>query len=166
MYNLRLPIFLAANILLGDPSWIQTAMRHMTILQPRSLMLGLIPVTIYTDATPHSVATVISTLKMSFTQAFFAPEEINRAGAIAVLSGFQWASSEFSDCHFTLWWDNSAVVATLSKGTGTLWRHHDLRRLHLSTLHGMRGNTLEIRQIRSADYPADRPSRASAEKEY
>lgn len=84
LYNLRLPIFLAADILLGDPSWIQTAMRHMTILQPRSLMLGLIRVTIYTDATPHSVAAVITTLKMSFTQAFFAPEEINRAGAIAV----------------------------------------------------------------------------------
>lgn len=73
LYNLRLPIFLAADIILSDPSWIQTAMRHMTILQPWSLMLGLIPVTIYTDATPHSVAAVITTLKMSFAQAFFAP---------------------------------------------------------------------------------------------
>lgn len=138
----------------------------MTILQPRSLVLGLIPVAIYTDTTPHSVAAVIPKLKISFAQAFFAPEEIDRAGAIAVLLELQWASSEFSDCHYTFWCDKLAVVASPSKGTGTLWRHHDLRRSHLSTLHGMRGNTLEIHHIRSADNPADRPSRASPEKKY
>lgn len=97
---------------------------------------------------------------MSYAQAFQAPEEINRAEAIALLLGLQWASSEFIDCHFTVHCDNSAVVATLSKGTGTLWRFHDLRRLHLSTLHGLRGNTFTIVQVSSAANLADRPSRA------
>lgn len=65
-------------------------------------MEGLIPVTIYTDSTPHSVAAVIPALKMSFAQAFFVPEETNRAEAIALLLGLQWTSTEFTDCHFSL----------------------------------------------------------------
>lgn len=83
-------------------------------------MEGLVPVTIYTDSTPHSVAAVIPVLKISFAQAFFVPGEINRAEAIALLLGLQWTSSEFTDCHFTVWCDSAAVVATLSKGTGVL----------------------------------------------
>lgn len=97
-------------------------------------MNGLIPVTLYTDATPHSVVAIIPTLRMSFVQAFYIPEEINRVEAIAVLRlGLQWAASEFQECHFSVWCDNAAVVATLTKGTGALWRHHDLRCLHLTT---------------------------------
>lgn len=153
LYNLRLPIFLAADILLGDPSW-------LNILQPKSLLPGLIPIVLYTDATPHSVAAIIPSLKMSFAQAFEVPEEINRAEAIALLLGLQWASPEFTDCHFTVYCDNAAVVATLSKGTGALWRFHDLRRLHLSTLHGLWGNTFTIAQVTSAENLADKPSRA------
>lgn len=130
----------------------------MSILQPRSLLKGLLPVTMYTDATPHSVAAIIPTLKMSFAQAFQVPEEINRAEAFIL--GLQWASVEFTDCHFHIYCDNSSVVATLTKGTGSLRRHHDLRRLHLSTLHGLRGNTFEILQFSSAQNLADRPSRA------
>lgn len=114
----------------------------------------------YTDATPHSVAAIIPTLKMSYAQAFHVPEEINRAEAMALLLGLQWASAEFTDCHFRIYCDNSAVVSTLTKGSGVLWRHHDLRRLHLSTLHGLRGNTFEILKISSARNLADRPSRA------
>lgn len=49
-------------------------------------------ITMYTDATPHSVAAIIPTLKMSFAQAFQVPEEINRAEAIALLLGLQWAA--------------------------------------------------------------------------
>lgn len=104
----------------------------MSILQPKSLLPGLIPVTMYTDATPHSVAAIIPKLKMSFAQAFQVPDEINRTEAIVLLMGLQWASSEFTDCYFNVYCDNSAVVATLSKGT--LWRLHDLKGLHLSTL--------------------------------
>lgn len=114
----------------------------------------------YADATPHSVAAIIPTLKMSFAQAFQIPEEITRAEVMALLRGLQWASAEFFDCHFKIYCDNIYVVATLSKGTGTLWRHHDLRRLHLSTLHGLRGNTFEILQVASAQNIADGPSRA------
>lgn len=114
----------------------------------------------YTDATLHSVATIIPALKMSFAQAFQVPEEINRAEAIALHLGLQWASAEFTDCHFNIFCDNSAVVATLSKGTVTLWRFHDLRRLNLSTLHGLRGNTFKISQVSLAQNLADRPSRA------
>lgn len=119
----------------------------------------------FTDATPHSVATIIPSLKMLFAQPFQIPEEIeiNRAEATALLLGLQWASAEFTDCHFTVHCDNSAVVATLSKGTGTLWRFHDLRRLHLSTLHGLRGNTFSIVQVSSAANLADRPSKAVLE---
>lgn len=111
----------------------------------------------YTDATPHSVAAIIPSLKKSFAQAFQVPEEINRPEAIALLLGLQWASAEFTDCNFTVNCDNSEVVATLSKGTGALWRFHDLRRLNLSTL---RGNTFSIVQVSSAANLADRPSRA------
>lgn len=160
LYNLKMPIFLASDIMLGDASWLLAAIQHLSILQPKSLLPGLIPVSLYTDATPHSVAAIIPSLKMSFAQAFQTPEEINQAEAIALLLGLQWASSEFIDCHFTIHCDNSAVVATLSKGTGTLWRFHDLRRLHLSTLHGLRGNTFTIVQVTSAANLADRPSRA------
>lgn len=81
------------------------------------------------------------------------PDEINRAEVMALLLGLQWASAEFTDCHFYVYCDNSSVVSTLTKGTGTLWRHHDLRRLHLSTLHGLRGNTFEILQVSSAQDP-------------
>lgn len=146
--------------MLRDPSWLLAAIQHLSILQPKSLLPDLIPVSLYTDATPHSVAATIPTLKMSFAQAFHTPEEINRAEAIALLLGLQWASSQFTDCHFTVYCDNSSVVATLSKGTGTLWRFHDLRRLHLSTLHGLRGNTFSIVQVASAANLVDRPSRA------
>lgn len=160
LYNLRLPIFLSADILLGDPSWLLAAIQHLSILQPKSLLPGLMPVSMYKDATPHSVAATIPSLKMSFAQAFQVPDEINRAEAIALLLGLQWASAEFTICHFTVHCDNSAVVATLSKGTGALWRFHDLRRLHLSTLHGLRGNTFSIVQVSSAANLAERPSRA------
>lgn len=148
--------------MLGDASWLLAAIQHLSILQPKSLLKGLIPVSLYTDATPHSVAAIIPTLNMSFAQAFETPEEINRAEAIAVLLGLQWASAEFTDCHFTLHCDNSAVVATLSKGSGTLWRFHDLRRLLLSTLHSLRGNTSIIKVSSEANL-ADRPSRAVLE---
>lgn len=100
---------------------------------------------------------------MAFAQAFQVPEEINRAEAIVLLLGSRptkWASAEFTDCHFTVHCDNSAVVATLSKGTGPLWRFHDLRHIHLSTLHGLRGNTFSIVQVSSAANLADRPIRA------
>lgn len=126
-------------------------------------MLGLIPVILYTDATPHSVAAIIPSLNMSFAQAFRSPEEINRAEAMAVLLGLQWACAEFVDCHFTIKCDNSAVVATLVKGTGQLWRFHDLRRLLLSTLHGLRSNTFSIVKVASEHNLADRPSRAVLE---
>lgn len=57
-------------------------------------MNGLIPVTLYTGATPHSVVAIIPTLTMSFVKAFYIPEEINRVEAIAVLRlGLQWAAS-------------------------------------------------------------------------
>lgn len=128
-----------------------------------ALLPGLIPVALYTDATPHSVAAIIPTLNMSFAQSFDTPEEINRAEAIAALLGLQWASAEFTDCHFSLYCDNSAVVATLSKGSGALWRFHDLRRLLLSTLHGLRGNTFSIIKVTSESNLADRPSRAVLE---
>lgn len=66
LYNLRLPIFLAADVMLGDPTWLLAAIQLMPILQPKSLLPGLIPITMFTDATPHSVAAIIPTLKMSF----------------------------------------------------------------------------------------------------
>lgn len=153
LYNLCLPIFLAADVLLGDPTWLQAAIQHMSILQPRSLLPGLIPVTMYTDATPHSVAAIIPTLKMSFAQAFQIPEEITRAEVMALLLGLQWASAEFFDCHFKIYCDNIYVVATLSKGTGTLWRHHDLRRLHLYTLHGLRGPSKYFKSLQPKTSP-------------
>lgn len=115
---------------------------------------------LYTDATPHSVAAIIPSLNLSFAQAFQTPEEINRAEAKALLLRLQWACAEFVDCHFTIHCDNSTVVATLSKGTGVLWRFHDLRRLLLSTLHGLRGNTFTIVKVSSEANLADRPSRA------
>lgn len=91
------------------------------------------------------------------------PRRFNRAEAIALLLGLQWASSEFVDCHFTIHCDNNAVVATLSKGTGVLWRFHDLRRLYLSTLHSLRGNTFTTVKVSSEANLADRPSRAVLE---
>lgn len=114
LYNLRLPIFLSSDILLEDSSWI--------LFDNSSVeMNGQIQVTLYTDATPHSVVAVIPTLRMSFVQAFYIPEEINRAEAIAVLClGLQWAASGFQECHFSVWFDNAAVVATLTIGTGAL----------------------------------------------
>lgn len=87
LYNLKMPIFLASGIMLGDPSWLLSAIQHLSILQPRSLLPGLMPVSPYTDATPHSVAAITPTLKMSFAQAFQTPEEINRAEDIALLLG-------------------------------------------------------------------------------
>lgn len=56
--------------------------------------------------------------------------------------------------------DNAAVVATLTKGTDTLWRRHDLRRLHLSTVHGLRCNTYKIKQVTYVNNLADAPSHA------
>lgn len=58
---------------------------YLFYLQLRSLMEGLIPLTIYTDATPHSVAALIPTLKLTFAQAFHVLDEINRDEAMAVL---------------------------------------------------------------------------------
>lgn len=51
--------------------------------------------------------------------------------------------------------DNAAFVATtLTKGTGTLWSHH------LSTVHGLRANTYEIKQVTSVNNLADAASHA------
>lgn len=123
-------------------------------------MKGLIPVTIYMDATPHSVAALIPTLKLSCSQAFHVSDEINRAEAIAVLLGLQWASADFLDCPCTVYCDDAAVVVTLTKGTGHLWRHHGLRRLYLTPLHGLRGNTFFIKHVQSSSILTDRLSRA------
>lgn len=79
LYNLRMPIFLASDVMLGDASWLLAAIQHLSILQPKSLLPGLIPMSLYTDATPHSVAAIIPSLNLSFAQAFQTPEEINRA---------------------------------------------------------------------------------------
>lgn len=64
----------------------------------------------------HTRMALIPTLKLSFAQAVHVPDEINRAEAMA-----KWANAEFLDCHCTVYCDNAAIVATLTKGTGHLW---------------------------------------------
>lgn len=120
---------------------------------------GVVVVNLYTDATPHSIAAILPALGLAHAQAFLQLEEINRAEAIAALSGLTWACGENLDTHFVLWVDNASVFSTLRSGTGTLWRFHDLSRMYLSKLHRMRGNTFEVQPIAGVDNTADLPSR-------
>lgn len=141
---------------------IQPGCKPLSILQPRSLLPGLIPVTTYTDATPHSVAAIIPTLNTSFAQAFQIPEEINRAEAVALLLGLQWASVEFVAVILKY-----IVTTVLSSQRCRKEQAHSgvtttsAASIYLpSTLHGLRGNTFEILQVASAQNLADGPSRA------
>lgn len=96
LYNLRLPILLSSDILLGDSSWIlfDNSSAEITNERPNT---GHVVHGRHTP-TPHSVVAIIPTLRMAFVQAFYIPEEINRVEAIAVLCvGLQWAASEFQE---------------------------------------------------------------------
>lgn len=85
LYNLRFPHFLSADIQRGDPSWLLGALRDLSVLQPRSLIDGVMVVNLYTDAIPHSLAAIIPAQNLAHTQAFLRPEDINRAEAITAL---------------------------------------------------------------------------------
>lgn len=50
LVNLRLPHFLAMDILLGEPTWVLTAMRDLSVLQLKQLMDQPITVNLFTDA--------------------------------------------------------------------------------------------------------------------
>lgn len=114
-----------------------------------------VSVNLYLDATLNSVAAIVPSMRTSVAQAFVHIEEINRAEAIAAILGLMWAcGEEFLNTHEILW------VDTLRRGTGALWRFHDLRRLYLSMLHSLRGNTWEVRQNPGMNNLADRPSSA------
>lgn len=161
LFNLRMPSFLARDILRGDPTWLLAAIRYLPVLQPKELMDWPVSVNLYTDATSHSVAAIVSFMRTSVAQAFVNTEEINRVGVIAAIPGLTWAcGEEFLNTHVILYVDNTADFTTLRRGTGALWRFHDLRRLYLSMLHSLRCNTWEVRQVAGLENPADRPSRA------
>lgn len=129
-------------------------------------MNGLIPVTLYTDATPHFVVAIIPTLRMSFVQAFYIPEEINRVEAIAVLRlGLQSFRNVISVFGATMqrWSLHSPKGQEHYGGTTTCGAYTVLLQAFgrfTLTLHGLRNNTFEIQHISSANNLADRPSRA------
>lgn len=123
----------------GTYYWGAGALWDLSVPQPKNLMDG-------PNATPHSVAAILP----SMAQAFHHGKEINRAEALAALLGVSWAAGdELLDSQITIWTDNAAVFNTLSRGTGHLWRFHDLRRLYLSVMHRLRGNTWEVRSADS-----------------
>lgn len=59
-------------------------------------------VNLFTDGTPHSVAAILPSMRLSMAQAFHHGEEINSAEAFTALLGFSWAASdELLDSHIT-----------------------------------------------------------------
>lgn len=159
VYNLRLPMFLTRDILEGDPTWLQAALRDLDVLRPRPIMDALISVNLYTDATPHSTAAIIPFMDIAHARIFNKEEEINYAEMMAAIDGLYWASSELRDTHIVLYTDNATVFSTLRSGKGFLFRRHLLRRYYLSMLHALNDNTFEVRAVAGVDNPADLPSR-------
>lgn len=87
MYNLRFSHFLSADIQRGDLSWLLAALKDLSVLQPRSLIDGVMVVNLYTDATPQSIAPILPAQGLAHAQVFMRSEEINRAEAIAAIAG-------------------------------------------------------------------------------
>lgn len=92
LYNLRLPAFLAKDILRGDASWLQAALKDLSILDPKELLDPPATMNLYTDATPWSIAAVLPSMTAHFAQAFEKETEINRAELIAGIQGLLWAA--------------------------------------------------------------------------
>lgn len=61
-----------------DPTWLLAAIRDLSVLQLKRLMECSVPVNLYTDATPHSVAAMVPSMRTSVPQVFVNTEEINR----------------------------------------------------------------------------------------
>lgn len=103
-----MPSFLDRDILRGDPTWLLAAlMRDLSVLQRKGLMDWPVSVNLYTDATPHTVATIVPSLRTSIAQAFDHTEEINRAEAFAAILGLTWArGEEFLNTNVILYVDN------------------------------------------------------------
>lgn len=119
----------------------------------------LLTTDLFTDATPWSIAAVLTSYKEHFAQAFEQRTEQNRAELIAALQGLIWASSIVRDTKITVYTDNAATFCALRSGTGKTLRQHDIRRLYLSMLHQLHGNTYEVATVTGATNPADKPSR-------
>lgn len=84
----------------------------------------------------------------------------NLPGPGGDVCGFIWAAEELTDTCFILHIDNTAVYSSLQSGTGRTFRHPDLRRLDLSMLHKLRGNTFRVEPVAGSGHnPADLPSR-------
>lgn len=79
---------MARDILRGDPTWLLAAMWDLSVLQPKGLRDWPVAVNLYTDATPHSVAAIVPSMRTSVAQAFIHREEINRAEALAAILGY------------------------------------------------------------------------------
>lgn len=134
LYNLRLPLFLGRDILRGDSSWLDAALLDLRVLEEKELCDPPLQLNLYTDATPHSIAAIITTMDISYAQE---PEEINRAEMIVAIRGLVWAAEQVRETNLILHVDNAAVFSNLRTGTGRTFRHHDVRRLYLSMLHSL-----------------------------
>lgn len=153
-------MFLGRDILRGDASWLTTALLDQRVLGPKELSDSPLQLNLYTDATPDSTAAIIQALNTSFAQAFQQPKTINRAEMITAIRGLHRAAQKVRDTHLVLHEDNAATFSSLRNGTGRIFRHHDIRRLYLSMLHGLNHNTFRVGPIAGeAHNPADAPSR-------
>lgn len=159
LYNSRWPLFLALDILRGDPSWLRAALHYMDISHPHWFDDAPIILDVYTDSTPHSVAAFCPALHDGFAQAFSTPAEINHAEMVAAILGLHWATLRFTDVHIKIHSDNSSVVGALRTGKGRVFRRFDVSHLFLSVLPLLRVNTWEVCFTSNSTNLADRPSR-------
>lgn len=126
LYNLRLPSFLAKDILRGDPSWLQAALKDLNVLEPKELLNPPLAMNLFTDATPWCLAAIIPSRNAHFAQAFQHRTEINQAELTAAIKGLMWAATLVSDTHITLYVDNASTFCALRSGAGRTLRRHDL----------------------------------------
>lgn len=159
LYNVRWPLFLAADIMRGETVWIDAALANMAIDEPHRYKDAPIILHIFTDATPHSIATYVPATREGFAQAYEAPSEISEAEMVAALMGLAWVAAAVSEAHIVVHSDNAAVYCSLRSGKGRVFRQLHIRNLFLSTLCRLRDNTWEVQPVRSVENPADGPSR-------
>nr|CAD7440600.1 unnamed protein product [Timema bartmani]CAD7458299.1 unnamed protein product [Timema tahoe] len=138
-----------ARTVLGFPRWVQSSWGQPT--DP--------PTTIYTDATPWTVAAVNPEVPAAMVQNLDQPIEINSAEITAVLLGTFWEIKERDAKNIRIGTNSATACYAALTGKGITFNNTALRRLHLYVMNIAQPRNIHTFWVPTEINPADEPSR-------
>jgi hypothetical protein len=119
------PQFIASHIRHRETYWLRVLQDHHLFQQPRNMITPSRTATLYTDATPSTVAAITPPPTSAFYRHLEPPPPIAVAEMAAALLGLHWFTQEVvrHPTPLHLYTDSSVVYYSLVRGTGVTLRY-------------------------------------------